>query len=470
MSAQDEDLVWLAQHGRVHFMGIAGAGMSALAEWLQRSGATVDGCDSNPGETAAHLSALGISVVAGHDPAHVREAAAVIATAAIPRDHAELEAARVSGIPVIKRSAALGSVVNRGTLVAVSGTHGKTTTTAMTTAILAEARLDPTAFVGGRVAAWGGGLRQGADRIFVVEADEYDRSFLALRPTVAIVTSIEADHLDVYGSLSNVTSAFHTFLSTVPEDGLVAACTDDPGAGSVVSKLRARVIGYGTGENASLRATNVTLEASGSRFVVQEGARPMGTVTLGVPGLHNVRNALGALAASIHLGAAFETAVRALTGFRGVGRRFERLDSGNDVVVVDDYAHHPTEVRATLETARRCHPDRRLIAAFQPHLFTRTRDFASGFGNALALADEVWLTDIYPAREVPLPGVTAELIVVAARDAGARNVNYAPGLDALESALLERIRPGDVLVAMGAGDIDRVTRSIASQLRGAAFA
>jgi UDP-N-acetylmuramate--alanine ligase len=460
----DLDLGALARTGHVHFMGIAGAGMSALAEWLQRSGGHVDGCDMNPG-SVAHLRALGISVKAGHDAAHVRDAAAVVATAAVPADHAELAAARASGIPVIKRSTALGSVVNRGTLVAVAGTHGKTTTTAMTTAILAEARLDPTAFVGGTVAAWGSGLRHGGDRLFVVEADEYDRSFLTLRPKVAVITSVEADHLDVYGSVANITAAFREFLAGVPADGLVAACADDAGAYALLDRASHRVLGYGTGEAATLRATDVQLDAAGSRFFVHDGARPLGAITLGVPGLHNVRNALGALAAAMHVGAGFAAAVHALSIFRGVGRRYELLDAGQDVVVVDDYAHHPTEISVTLATARRSHPGRRLIAAFQPHLYTRTRDFADAFGSALAEADEIWLTDIYPAREVPLPGITALLVVAAARAAGASNVNYAPALDQLVSALLGTLRPGDVLVAMGAGDIDGATHTIAQQLR-----
>jgi len=464
-SHADVDLGALAHHGRVHFMGIAGAGMSALAEWLQRSGGRVDGCDMNPGESAAHLADLGIGVATGHDSAHVRAAAALVATAAVPADHAELAAARASGIPVIKRSAALGSVVNRGTLIAIAGTHGKTTTTAMTTSILAEARLDPTAFVGGTVAAWGSGLRHGGDRLFVVEADEYDRSFLALRPTVAVVTSVEADHLDVYGSFANIAAAFREFLAAVPDDGLVAACTDDAGARSMLDRLTPRVVGYGTGDDATLRATDVQLAAAGARFFVQDAGRSLGSVTLGVPGLHNVRNALGALAAAMHLGAGFAAAVHALSMFRGVGRRFELLDAGSSVVVVDDYAHHPTAISATLATARSSHPGRRLVAAFQPHLYSRTRDFASAFGSALAAADEIWLTDIYPAREAALPGISSLLVVDAARAAGSTHVNYVPALDELASALIGSLRAGDVLVAMGAGNIDSATRSVAQQLR-----
>ncbi len=458
------DLAALARGGRVHFMGIAGAGMSALAEWLRRAGGHVDGCDAAPGEVANHLRALGIAVERGHDPAHVRDAAAVVATAAIAADHDELAAARALGVPVCKRSIALASVVNRGVVAAIGGTHGKTTTTAMTTAILAEAGMDPTAFVGGTVATWGGGLRPGADRTFVVEADEYDRAFLELRPNAAVITSVEPDHLDVYGSFEGVLDAFHAFAALVPEGGVVAACADDPGAARVLERVGPIGLTYGTGESASLRAVNIVPGPTGSTFELHSDARPLGSVTVGVAGMHNVRNALGAIAVSLHLGADLDAARRALAGFHGVGRRFERFEAG-DVIVIDGYAHHPTEIAATLSTARQVYRGRRLVAAFQPHLYSRTRDFAAAFGAALAEADEIWLTDIYPAREAPLPGVTSALVVDAARAAGAAHVHYAPSLDDLTDGLVEGLRPGDVLVAMGAGSIDTATRSITRRLR-----
>ena len=459
------DLAAIARAGRVHFMGITGAGMSALAEWVRRAGGHVDGCDASPGETASHLRSLGIAVERGHDAAHVTGASAVVATAAVPTDHVELETARGTGTLVFKRSAALASIVNRGVLAAIAGTHGKTTTTAMLTAILAEAGMDPTAFVGGTVAAWGGGLRAGGDRLFVVEADEYDRAFLLLRPHAAVVTSIEADHLDIYGSFDNVLEAFFAFAAQVPEGGVVAACSDDAGARQLLDGLGAKGMAYGTGEAASLRATAIEMRPAASSFDVHAAGRPLGRMTVGVPGEHNVRNALGALAVALHLGASFEAAARGLETFRGVGRRFEHVDAGDDIVVIDDYAHHPTEVAATLDTARRAYRGRRLVAAFQPHLFSRTRDFADGFGTALAAADEVWLTDIYPAREAPLPGVTSTLIADAAKAAGAARVQLAPSLDDLTDGLVEALRPGDVLVAMGAGTVDGATRAIARRLR-----
>jgi UDP-N-acetylmuramate--alanine ligase len=454
-----------AQRGPVHFMGIAGAGMSALAELVLRSGGRVTGCDLQPGPTGEQLRALGATVWQGHDATHVADAAAVIVTAAVPVDHVELVAARAQGVPVLKRAHALGAIVNRGEVLAVAGTHGKTTTTAMATSILIEADLDPTGFVGGAIAAWGGGLRPGGDRIFVVEADEYDRSFLALRPRAAVVTSVEADHLDVYGTVEAVEAAFAAFAATLPADGLLAACTDDAGARRLLAGRygRTRTIGYGLGDDAVLRATQVRADGAVMRFAVSEGGLTFGEFELAVPGVHNVRNALGAIAAARHFGADPDAARRALATFRGVGRRFERL-AGGEVVVIDDYAHHPTELRATLATARALYPSRRLIAAFQPHLYSRTRDFADAFGAALASADVVFVTDVYAAREAPVAGVTGLLVADAARAAGAADVRYAAGLDALVDAVAEEAGPGDVVVTMGAGDIDRAARRLAARL------
>ncbi|MFO7259645.1 MAG: UDP-N-acetylmuramate--L-alanine ligase [bacterium] len=467
----DIDLRELARSRPVHFMGVTGAGMSALAELLLRSGGKVTGCDAHPGPAAAALRALGLEVAAGHDPAHVEDAAAVVVTAAVPPDHPELAAARAGGIPVLKRAQALGAVVNRGVVVAVAGTHGKTTTTAMTTAILAEAGLDPTGFVGGRMAAWNGGLRPGSDRLFVVEADEYDRSFLTLRPRIAVVTAVEADHLDVYGSLEAIEEAFLQFLAAVPADGLIAACVDDDGARRVLGAVRgARTLGYGLSRAAELRATNVEPHGRGSRFRVEEGGTPLTELTLRLPGLHNVRNALGALAAARAAGAAVEAAQRALATFEGVDRRFQELGQAGGVVFVDDYAHHPTEITATLAAARAAYPGRRIVAVFQPHLYTRTRDFADAFGRALAGADVAWVTDIYPAREAPIPGVTGELVARAVEAAGGSEVHYHADRGSLAEALAAALEPGDVCITLGAGNIDETGRETLALLGGSAAA
>lgn len=461
------DLRALAQTGAVHFMGISGAGMSALAELVLRAGGRVTGCDLRPGEVGDALRRLGATIVEGHDPSHIDDAVAVVTTAAVPADHPELAAARARGIPVLKRAEALGSLVNRGRVVAIAGTHGKTTTTAMTTSILEAAGLDPTGFVGGHVPGWVGGLRPGSDDLFVVEADEYDRSFLTLRPTVAVVTAVDADHLDIYGSLAEIEMAFHEFLAPVPESGLIAACIDDRGARRVLAEVAgARGLGYGLGEAAELRAVELDARGRGTRFVVEERGRRLLEVELAVPGVHNVRNALAAVAAARHLEVDPGAIERGLRGFRGVARRFEELGEVAGVLVVDDYAHHPTEIAATVAAARSAHPDRRLVVAFQPHLYTRTRDFAAEFGAALAGADLVCVTDVYAAREAPIAGVTGELVVDAARAAGAAEVHYLPDFATLPDEVTALLRSGDLLVTMGAGSITTVGRAVLARLRG----
>lgn len=450
----------LARTGPIHFVGISGAGVSALAELVLHVGGRVTGCDLKPGDVADSLRRKGAEIVQGHDASHVADAVAVVTTAAVPQDHPELVAARERGIPVLKRAAALGALVNRGTVVGIAGTHGKTTTTAMTTLVLESGGLDPTGFVGGRMAGWGGGLRPGSEELYVVEADEYDRSFLTLQPDVAVVTTLEADHLDIFGSLEAVEQAFAEFLRPVPADGLIALCQDDAGAARLADSLdEGRVLRYGTDERAQLRAVDLAVSGASMRFEVRRDQEPLGEITLKVPGVHNVNNALAAIAAGMHLGVSFEDARRALAGYRAVARRFEVLGEAGGVVVVDDYAHHPTEVRATLRAARDAYSTRRLIAVFQPHLFTRTRDFHEQFGRVLAAADEVWISDVYPAREQPIEGVTGELVVDAARTAGA-DVRYEPELDALTVALRPTLRQGDLVVTLGAGDVDTVARAL----------
>jgi UDP-N-acetylmuramate--alanine ligase len=456
------DLRALAREGEVHFMGISGAGMSALAELLARGGGHVSGCDLRPGAAADALRTHGIEVQHGHDAAHTTHAAALVITSAIPVSHPEVIAARERGIPVLKRAQALGAIVNRATVLAIAGTHGKTTTTAATTAILDTAGLQPTGLVGGRMPAWGGGLRAGRDEIFVVEADEYDRSFLTLRPEAAVVTSVEADHLDIYGDLAGVEGAFVEFLGQVNDDGVIAVCGDDDGARRIADRLTrtAPVLLYGTGAVNALRATNVRQTGRAMTFDVEEQGSSLGSLTLGAPGLHNVRNALGAFAVARHAGATFDDARTALQSFSGVARRFQELGTARGITVVDDYAHHPTEVAATIATARETYGGRRLVAAFQPHLYTRTRDHAVAFGRSLAGADVVWVCDVYPAREAPIEGVTGELVTDAAQAAGGRDVHYARTLDELARALRGELGDGDVLVAMGAGDIDEMTHAL----------
>lgn len=460
-----EDLRALAKRGPLHFVGICGAGMSAIAELALHFGAEVTGCDAHLTESAHRLRLLGAEIWEGHDPAHVERAGAVITTAAVPLDSPELAAAIDLDIPVIKRANALGSIVNQGTLIAVAGTHGKTTTTAMAAAILDEAGLTPTAFVGGRVPEWEGGLRLGGEQLYVVEADEYDRSFLALRPSVAIVTTLEADHLDIYGTFEGVQEAFAQFLALLPREGRAVICADDPGARSLARKAKTEVVLYGIDDKkAHLRAQNIENRGRGSRFSVIDHGEDCGEVMLGVPGIHNVNNALAAIAAASYAGAGIEAVQRALPRFTGVGRRFQEIGRAKNIVVVDDYAHHPTEIRASIAAARGAYGGHRIIAIFQPHLYSRTRDFAADFGAALAAADAAWITDVYAAREAPIPGVSGELIAGRA----GKKATYVERLSDLENALVPSLRGGDVCLFMGAGNIDTVAYSLLATLRGQA--
>ena len=454
----------LAARGPVHFVGVSGAGMAPLAELVLRAGGSVSGCDLEAGRAADRLTRIGMRFSQGHDPAHVESAVAVVATSAVPHDHPELAAARARGIPVIKRARALGQWVGAGRVVGVAGTHGKTTTTAMTTHVLEHAGIDPTGVVGGEVAGWGGNLRPGGSDVFVVEADEYDRSFHELSPEVAVVTNLEADHLDIYGDLDGVRAAFSGFLDRLDEKGTLWVCGDDPGAARLGVEAGRRTRSYGIGAGAQLRATRIHVHTRGSTFALYENGTRAIEMSVRGPGRHNVLNALAAVGVGRSLGAGWEEIRAGLAAYRGVVRRYEFLGCAAGVKVIDDYAHHPTEIEATLAAARRANPRRRLVAVFQPHLFTRTRDFHRGFGDMLGAADAVWVTDVYPARETPLPGVTGELVAAAVTGAPGR-VTYHAELGTLADAVVEELSPGDVCVVMGAGSIEHAGRDILALLQ-----
>lgn len=458
------DLRALGADRPVHFMGVGGAGMYPLAELLLRSGGRVSCCDLKASPALDDLRDLGADVFVGHASDHVRDASAVVFTAAVPDDHEELVAARASGIPVLKRSAALGAWVGQGTVVGIAGTHGKTTTTAMATDVLAAAGKDPTGLVGGRVTNWGGNLRYGSQDLFVVEADEYDRSFLTLSPDVAVVTNVEADHLDIYGDLAGVRRGFLDFLAGVRGGGRVIACADDHGAASLLPCVGPAGYSYGTSAGSMLRATDVKVAEGRTTCTVHEEGRRVGTMTLRMGGRHNLLNALGASAACRALDVDWDDVFTALEAFTGVGRRFQQVGEVGGVRVIDDYAHHPTEIAAALSAARSMFGGRRIVAVFQPHLFSRTRDFAREFGEALAIADSIWVTDVFPAREKPVPGITGRTIVDALEAAGARDVTYVAELDDVATRLAAVAREGDVVLTLGAGSVERVGPALIAAL------
>jgi UDP-N-acetylmuramate--alanine ligase len=438
--------------------------MSALALIARHLGVTITGCDSDP-SGAADLAALGVQVWRGHDPGHLEGARAVVVTAAVPPNHAELERARALAIPIVRRADALGELVadGGGTVVAVAGTHGKTTTTVMVTEALTAAGRTPTGLAGGRVAAWQGNAKVGSHELFVVEADEYDRSFLSLTPTVAVVNNVEADHLECYGTVAALEDAFVEFAGRARR---VIVGGDDAGAGRVAARLREPVWRVGLHANADVRIRDVVQEPAGSRATVELPGGTTVQLRLAVPGLHNLRNAATALAVLHALDADVTAGAKALAAFGGVGRRFERLGEAGGVTVVDDYAHHPTEVAATLAAGRQAFPGRRVVAVFQPHLYSRTALHGAALGEALAAADVVVVAPIYAAREQPAAGggVTHDLVARSAIRAGAATVAVRERAD-LTSHVARAVRTGDVVFTLGAGDVTRVGPELLSILQ-----
>jgi len=437
--------------------------MSGLALIACRRGVAVTGCDADP-SGAEDLAALGVPIATGHSPAHVDNVRAVVHTAAVSAEHPELSRARALGLPVVPRKLALAELVAGRTVVAVSGTHGKTTTTVMTTEALAAAGQDPTGIAGGRVGSWGGNARIAGDALFVVEADEYDQAFLTLHPTVAVVNNVEPDHLECYGSLDALEDAFVEFASRAE---LVVVGADDEGARRVAARLGSRAKTFGVAKDADIRIENLSQTPGETAADVVLPGVGVARLRLGMPGLHNLRNAAGALVAALHIAPGkVEQALDALRRFRGVGRRFERLGEFKGVEIVDDYAHHPSELAATLAAARQAFPSRRLIAVFQPHLFSRTAAHGTAMGEALAEADVVVVTEVYAAREEPIPGVSGRQVAEAAERAGADTI-FEADRPAVGRRVLALLRPGDVVLTLGAGDITRVGRELVQWLQAA---
>ena len=439
---------------RLHFVGIGGIGMCGLAELLKSVGLEVTGSDLSLGETTERLMSLGISVHQGHRAENMSGADVVVYSSAVNETNPEVAAARSAGIPVIKRAEMLAEVMRVKRGIAIAGTHGKTTTTSMTGAILMAAGLDPTIIVGGRMREVGT-ARLGHGEYLVAEADEFDRSFLALSPMLAVVNNIDLEHLDTYRDLADIQETFARFARSVPFFGAAILGLDDPNVQEIRPLVSRRVVTFGLTPQADVTVRDLVLERTGSRFVVTAGRDFMGPMALRVSGLHNVKNALGALAVARELSIPFGIAARALEAFAGVIRRFEKKGEKGGVVVIDDYAHHPTEVTATLAAARQSYPDRRLVALFQPHLYSRTKDFATAFGAAFLNADVLLVTPVYGSREAPREGVTGALVADAAMARGHRAARYLPDRAEILPALDTELKDGDLLITMGAGDVNR---------------
>jgi len=439
--------------------------MCGLAEVAHAGGAMVSGCDVAASERTERLSALGIEIHIGHNPDHLEGVDTVVYTAAVARDEGEFEAAVRRRISTVRRAVMLGELMSHHRGVAVAGTHGKTTTTALIGHLLTEAGLDPTVLVGGHARFADSNASIGSGEIMVCEADEYDRSFLELHPEVAVVTNLELEHLDCYGSSAELDEAFATFCNQISETGRVVLCRDDDGSWALAEALQHPVISYGFSEDADLRAIDVRTEPGRSRFTVVHRGETLGEAEISLPGRFNILNALAALAVGFELDLPFAVLASGCASFTGVARRFDVLGSRNEINVVDDYAHHPTEIEAVLEAARQAFPGQRLVVVFQPHLYSRTRDFADGFGRALLGADVVVVLPIYPARERPIDGVDEMLVVSAASRLGHQAISAGPAVAEAAVFVDGLLTAGDVLVTLGAGDVHRVAED---WLRGAA--
>ena len=445
---------------RLHMVGIGGAGMSGIAEVLHENGFVVTGSDMGEGSVIDYLKHLGIRVDSKHEAKNVEDADLVVYSSAIPYDNPELVEARARRIPVIRRAEMLGELMRMKYTLAIAGTHGKTTTTSIVGEIWEEAGLDPTIIVGGVVKGKGSGAKVGKGDYLIAESDEFDRSFLSMMPSSAIVTNIDADHLDTYENIDEIKEAFVQFVNKIPFYGQAILCIDDPNVQQIYSKVRKPVITYGFSRQAKYHIDNLRFEKGYPHFEIFNDGVSLGDFQLQIPGRHNVLNATAAVALAIEEGIDVEVARRAVAAFEGVQRRFELIGEKNDILVFDDYAHHPTEATATLQGFRDAFPERRVIVAFQPHLFSRTRDQHDAFGSAFANCDVLLCTDIYPARERPIEGVTGALVSDSALAFGHRNARFVGDQQNLLPILKEELRPGDVVVLMGAGNIWKLGQKI----------
>ena len=449
---------------KLYFVGIGGSGMSGIAEILHNLGFEISGSDQSLSDITEYLSQRGISIFDGHRAENLRDSEVIVISSAVGEDNPEVVEARRRGIPVIKRAEMLGELMRLKFSIGIAGTHGKTTTTSMLGRILRTGNYMPTIIVGGIVAELGTGAALGEGQYLVAEADEYDKSFLAMFPTMAVVTNLEPDHLDCYDGIDDLVNSFLTYMNRVPFYGSVVLSADNERLMRLRDKLARPFVTFGFAVEADYRALNTVLEPGRATFAVYRRGEYLGDILLHVSGEHNVSNALAAVAAACELDVPFETIADGLRGFTGVGRRFELVGEANDIMVVDDYAHHPTEVRTTLKTAREVYK-RRVVVIFQPHLFSRTRDFANEFAEALALADECLLVDIYPAREKPMEGVTSEMIKKIADEKGiGRFTCIGPRQNAAAEAA-KVARPGDLVITMGAGAITHERKAVLEAMK-----
>ena len=441
---------------RIYFIGIGGIGMSGIAEVLLNLGYTISGSDMNKSDTTERLASLGANIFYGHNPANLGNVDVVVTSTAIRADNPEVVEAHKRNIPVIPRAEMLAELLKMKVSVAVSGTHGKTTTTSMVSTVLAHGGLDPTMVIGGKLASIGSNARLGDGDVIVAEADESDKSFLKLCPYLAVITNIELEHLDHFSGIDEIKDAFVEFANLVPFYGVTILCVDDDNVKEILPRIKRRFITYGLSEGADYRATDISFEGSGSRFSLFYKDTFLGFISLNVPGIYNVCNAVAAIAVARELEMDFSAIIDGIGSFSGVQRRMEIKGEVRGVTVVDDYGHHPTEIAATLKAARQVWSDRRIIAVFQPHRYTRTKGLFNEFLGAFKDADVVIVTDIYAASEQPIEGVTAENLYRGIVDQGHKHVTYLSKFEDIVAHLRAITEPGDVVMTVGAGTVWKI--------------
>lgn len=451
---------------RVHFVGIGGIGMSGIAELLLNLNFEVTGSDLADSEIIQKLIKKGATIYLGHDEKNIGNCDVVVYSSAVRKDNPEMIAALKRNLITIKRAEMLGELIAlKETSIAVGGTHGKTTTSSMIGNLLSATGMDPTLVVGGLVSNLNTNSQLGSGEIIVVEADEYDRSFLVLRPTISIITNIELEHTDCYADLNDLQKAFIQFSNSVPFYGAVIACLDSPGVQEILSEIKRPVVTYGYSNQADFRAESVEFKETKSKYQLIHNGNLAGTIGLNVPGKHNVLNSLAAVALGHELGLTFDQIRSGLSQYGGVRRRFDIKGIAKDIMVVDDYAHHPTEVKATLSAARQGW-DRRIVAVFQPHLYSRTRDFYRDFATAFLKCDQLVVLDVYPAREEPIPGITGEIVANAARELGHKNTIFVKDIEDLIPELNKLVKPNDMVITLGAGHVWRYCEKFYNSLKG----
>jgi UDP-N-acetylmuramate--alanine ligase len=440
---------------KLHFVGIGGIGMSGIAELLLNLGYQVSGSDLRLSPVTERLAAIGGEISAGHSAANIAGADVVIISSAVHSDNPEVIEAKRLQIPVIPRAEMLAELMRLKYGIAVAGSHGKTTTTSIIATVLVNGGFDPTAVIGGRLNAFGSNAKLGKGDFLVAEADESDGSFLKLTPTIAVVTNIDREHLDHYADLNEIQTAFTAFANKVPFYGAAILCLDDPNVQAIIPQIERRIVTYGTSNQADLVGSHIEFHGFGASYQARYKGNQLGPIHLRIPGKHGVLNSLAAVATGLELDIPFEKIASALASFQNADRRFQIKGTKGDILVVDDYGHHPTEVAATLCAARNA-SDRRIVTVFQPHRYTRTKDLEEDFARAFNDADVLLVLPIYAAGENPIPGISAERLVELIKKHGHRDVSYAPDFAALQSTLKEQLRDGDLLITLGAGDVWRI--------------